>query len=176
MQPVSCIPKRNGASGCCRRPRFTQTNWLLPPPCFDNPRGELVPFSMRQKAFHGCAVPALANGAHAAADPVPAQQARVLVACMLGSPVRMSQKSFPRQLALGGHLKGIHHQPARHPLLHGPANNPPRIQVLHSHQVSRVRDVGDISDPGLVGPRRIEPPVQLVFRQGHGMVGIRGEP
>ena len=97
-----------------------------------------------------CATPA-----HAALDPVPAQEPLVMLAGVLAPPVRVRHQPLARAAAAAPPSPG-HRPPAGSPCVrHRPAHHPPRVQVLHGRQVQPAlarRDVGDVRHPALVGP------------------------
>ena len=78
--------------GGCRRPRCTRRCWPWPPLWSGSPRGEPVPSSGRRRSSPRGVVPALADAAHAALDPVLAQEPLVVFAGVLAAPVGVGQQ------------------------------------------------------------------------------------
>ncbi len=78
-----------------------------------------------EKAFHRRVVPALADTAHAALDPVLLQQALIVVAGILTSPITVPPTA-PRQATVVSRPFPGHQQPAGSPCC-PPATSPPRV-------------------------------------------------
>src|SRR3954447_1539598 len=66
----------------------------------------------REEALHRRVIPAIAPPAHAAHDPVTAQEPLVMLAGILAAPVGMRNETRRRQTPRDGHLQGVDDQPA----------------------------------------------------------------
>src|SRR5262249_31945375 len=117
--------------------------------------------------------------AHAARDPVLRQPPLVVLAGVLAAAVRMRHQPRPGPPPGHGHRQGIDDQAAGDPLAHRPADDLPRVQVLHGCRGQPAlpgRDGGDIRDPGPVRRRRLELPVEHVRGRRAVRVGVRRVP
>jgi len=130
-----------------------------------------------EERLHRRVVPAIRPPAHAAVDPLASQDPAVVLAGVLAAAVGEGHQALSRQASRHGHLQRIDHQTAVDPLAHRPADDPPRVQVLHGRQVQpafKGRDLCDVGRPGLVGRPRLELAIHDVLGDGLIVVGVGG--
>lgn len=84
----------------------------------------------------------------------------------------MVDQSLCRPLRGDGAKERLRHQARGHPLGHGVADQFAVEQVLDTGKIESALvggDVGDIADPGAIGRRHGELPIQKIGRQRQGM-------
>ncbi len=103
------------------------------------------------------------------------QQGLMCIAGVLAAAIRMHDQSRSRLALRDGQLQCPVHQRGLHVRRHRPARHLARVQVQHDRQIQPAAarsDVSDVGHPRLVGPRRVELPVQHIGRNRQRMFAV----